>query len=210
MVCVEISRPARAGSSSVLRTAASCRYGAVVSVRFTDVVDRVSATIDTFRPDLIVTLDGSDGHRDHARTRDAAVAAGREHGIPVWLHCLPQHLMQRWAEHLARDTPDSPYLDLAELGTPDDLHTMHIDTAEHYARRQAAIACHRSQTSPFEALPEELRREFLTTEHLRHAGPADPDRARHRHGRDTCFWDQVECRWSCHPASTSHQPTAAV
>ncbi len=184
--------------------------GSIVCVPLADAVGQVSRVVTDFRPDAIVTLDGSDGHRDHARIRDAAVVAGREHGIPVWLHCLPRHLMRSWAEHLAHDDPASPYLALADLGTPDEAVTVRIDTAAHYTRRCDAIARHRSQTSPFDALPDDLRREFLTSEHLRPADPADPDQARHHHGPSTCYWNFVECRWSCREAASDRQPVGTV
>lgn len=184
--------------------------GSIVAVPFTEVVRRVSQSVALFRPDAIVTLDGADGHRDHARMRDAAVAVGAERGIPVWMHCLPRQLMRRWAERLADEEPASPYLALANLGTPDELITERIDTERHYARRLEAIARHRSQVSPYEDLPEVLRRAFLTTDHLRaveRSGmPADPDRARHQHHRTTCYWDVLECRWTCHEPSSTTSP----
>lgn len=143
--------------------------------------------------------------------RDAAVAVGREHGIPVWLHCLPRYLMRRWAEHLSGRDPHSPYLALGELGTPDDAISMRIETRGHYDRRLQAIAVHRSQVSPYEALPEDLRRAFLTTEHLcvafdpERALGDDPDWTRHHHDRPGCYWNYVDCCWSC-----NHAPAAAT
>lgn len=187
----------------------------IVGVPLTELTRQVSEAAATFRPDVLVTLDGSDGHRDHARMRDAAVIVGRELGIPVWLHCLPRHLMRRWAQQLAGQDPDSPYLALGELGTPDDEISERIDTGAHYDRRLAAIAMHRSQVSPYEALPDDLRRAFLTTEHLRPAGwedAVDPDRTRHQHSRTACYWDHLTCRWSCGhilpPTPTEHQGRA--
>ncbi|MFC6704291.1 PIG-L deacetylase family protein [Flexivirga alba] len=183
--------------------------GSILAEPFAEVTRRVSRAVADFHPDLIVTLDGSDGHRDHARMRDAAVAVGREQGIPVWLHCLPRRLMRRWAGQLAGQDPDSPYLALADLGTTDELITERIDTTRQYERRLEGIARHRSQVSPYEALPEDLRRAFLTIEHLRRAVgvgmPSDPDRARHQHNTSTCYWDLLECRWTCHqPPSTTN------
>jgi len=176
-----------------------------------DVTRRVSDAVAAFGPDLLVTLDGGDGHRDHVRVRDAAVSAGCEHGIPVWLHCLPRGLMRRWAQSLAGQDPDSPYLALGELGTPDEQITTRIDTGEFYDRRWEAIALHRSQVSPYEALPQDLQRAFLATEHLHPAPlPADPDSARHQHNRHTCYWDHLAGRWSCGHAhrTTSTQPVS--
>jgi len=175
-----------------------------------EVTRRVSDAVARFLPDLIVTLDGSDGHRDHVRMRDAAVSAGCEHAIPVWLHCLPRDLMQRWAQSLAGHDPDSPYLALGELGTPDEKVTTRIDTGEFYDRRWEAIALHRSQVSPYEALPEDLKRAFLTTERLRPAPlPADPDSTCHQHNRHTCYWDYLTCQWSCAHERNSADPQVA-
>ena len=120
----------------------------------------------SFAPDVLVTLDASDGHRDHARIRDITIDVGDELGTPVYLHCLARRLMRRWAERLAEQDPGSTYLHLGELGTPDEDISIVVDTSEHVVAREAAIRVHRSQTSPFEGLPDDLRHEFLTLEHL--------------------------------------------
>lgn len=98
--------------------AGTAPVGSIVEVPLTEIARRVSEVVAAFRPDAIVTLDGSDGHRDHARMRDAAVVVGRERDIPVWLHCLPQQLMRRWAQQMAGQDRESPYLAIGELGTP--------------------------------------------------------------------------------------------
>ena len=59
---------------------------------------------------MLVTLDGSDGHRDHTRIRDVTVAVAREAGIPVYLYCLARRLMARWAEIMTERDPGSRYL----------------------------------------------------------------------------------------------------
>ena len=59
------------------------------------------------RPDVLVTLDASDGHRDHARIRDVTVAVAREARIPVYLYCLARRLMARWAEVMTERDPGS-------------------------------------------------------------------------------------------------------
>ena len=130
------------------------------------VTDAVRRCVAAFTPDVLVTLDGSDGHRDHARIRDVTIAVGEELGTPVYLHCLARRLMRRWAERLAERDPGSSYLGLGELGTPDQDISIVVDTSEHVAAREAAIRSHRSQISPFEDLPADLRHEFLTLEHL--------------------------------------------
>ena len=131
------------------------------------VADAVRASIRAFDPDALVTLDASDGHRDHARVRDVTLGLGAELGVPVYLLCLARRLMRTWAGLLAERDPGSDYLALGELGTADEEIDLVVDSGAHYERREAAIRLHRSQTSPFEGLPPDLRREWLTVEHLR-------------------------------------------
>jgi LmbE family N-acetylglucosaminyl deacetylase len=138
------------------------------------VVKQVAGCIDRFRPDVVVTLDASDGHRDHARIRDAtlaAVEAAQHDPARVYLHCLPQSLMQRWLEHVAAANPSSGHLTIEVPGTPEDCITTVVDTTELLPQREQAMAAHASQTSPYEGLPDELRRAFLTAERLRRVAP---------------------------------------
>lgn len=118
---------------------------------------------------VLVTIDGSDGHRDHVHVRRAMHrAVGR---LPLaerperYEVGLPNGLMRRWAAEMAALEPDSPYLalDLATLGTPEASFTDVLDTPELLERREAAIATHRSQASPFDRLSPELRRAFLAS-----------------------------------------------
>jgi LmbE family N-acetylglucosaminyl deacetylase len=82
--------------------------------------------------------------------------------------------MRRWVAHMKAARPDMEHLDadLAALGTPDEEITTVVDVAEHLPVRERAIALHASQTSPFEGLPDDLRRAFLATDHLRRLVPA--------------------------------------
>jgi len=144
---------------------------------FDDVVDRVAAVIAKTEPDVVLTLDGGDGHRDHARIRDAALAAAARPGSPVrqvYLQCVPRTWIRSWLEEQARTKPDSPYLELGDLGTPEELITGVIDTTEHFTARERAIAAHASQVSPFAMMADEVRRQVLTTEHLRRVVPPWP------------------------------------
>ena len=137
----------------------------------------VAAAVADFRPDVLVTLDASDSHRDHVRMRDVVVEVGRAAGVPrIYLACLPRSLMRRWVEHVRAQRPDMEHLDAdtAAMGTPDTDLTTVLDVAEHLPARERAIAVHASQTSPFEGLPAELRRAFLDTVHLRRVHPAWP------------------------------------
>lgn len=157
---------------------------ALVATPLADVALAIARIIDDVDPDLVITLDASDGHRDHAHVRDATLAAVEQAGSPaarVYLSCLVHSLMQRWVAHLAAGDPDSDYLELGRLGTPDEQITTVIDSSEVYDLRWQAIRTHRSQTSPFEIMPPDLQRAFLATEHLRrirppwHGGPPERD-----------------------------------
>lgn len=144
---------------------------ALVATPVADVAAVVADVIEELRPDVIVTLDGADGHRDHAHIRDATLAAvdiavaqaGR-----VYLHCLARSAMRRWADHMRDVNPASPYLDVEELGlgTPDEDITTVIDTAAHLDTRWTAIRAHASQTSPFAALPPDVAALFLAVDRL--------------------------------------------
>ena len=131
----------------------------------------VGVALDELRPDVVVTLDGADGHRDHARIRDAVLRTLAGTDVPVYLQCLPRSLMHAWARHQAGNPDAAAYVDLPDLGTRDDELTTVIDTAAHLAARDRAIAAHASQTSPYDGLPDDLRRAFLGREHLKRVQP---------------------------------------
>jgi LmbE family N-acetylglucosaminyl deacetylase len=151
--------------------------GTLVAAPLDDVADAVATLIDEVRPDVIVTLDASDGHRDHRHIRDATLLAterSRWHPLRVYLQCLPQVLMRKWVDELMKKQPDSEHLALGELGTPESEITTVIDTADYLDRRNAAMALHTSQTSPYEVMPDALRREFLAVDRLRRVVPPWP------------------------------------
>ena len=124
--------------------------------------------------DVVLTLDGSDGHRDHLHVRDATLrAVQRLEPRPRLVHsCLANSLMRRWAAVMAEAQPDAAHLtiDVAELGRP-DVELDVIDTAAVLGVRERAIACHRSQASPYDELPADLRRAFLANDHVVDATP---------------------------------------
>jgi len=134
----------------------------------------VAAAIDRHRPDVVVTLDGGDGHRDHLRIRSVVEELFASTSIPVYLHALPRTLMHAWVRHHAGDADVAAYTELPEIGTADEELTTILDTETHLTDREAAIAIHRSQRSPFEGLPDELRRAFLGREHLIRVNPPWP------------------------------------
>jgi LmbE family N-acetylglucosaminyl deacetylase len=120
-------------------------------------------------PDVVLTLDGSDGHRDHVHLRDALAAAIAELPRRPRMVCssLANSLMRRWVEERAGSDTAYLQLDLDTLGRPDAELTA-LDTSDVLAIREQAIACHRSQASPYDGLSPDLRRAFLTVDHIEH------------------------------------------
>ena len=142
-----------------------------------EVADVLVGILERTQPSIVVTLDGSDGHPDHVRIRDAALAAAERacsREARVYLSCLPRQIMRGWVESLRERDPDSDYLHIAELGTPEeDIHVV-IDTTDLLERREQAIALHRTQVPPHDMLPPELRRRSLTRECLHRVRPPWP------------------------------------
>jgi LmbE family N-acetylglucosaminyl deacetylase len=150
--------------------------GTLVHAPFEDVVTAVVAEVDAVRPSVVVTLDAGDGHRDHARIRDATLAAVERaaHRVErVYLAGLARSLMRRWVEHQRSVNPGRAHLDpdVAAIGTPDEELTTVLDTSAQLDLRWAAIRAHASQVSPFEDLPADLQRAFLATDRLRRVVP---------------------------------------
>ena len=144
--------------------------GALVAVDPEEVAREVREVVEKFRPDVVVTLDGSDGHRDHAVIRDATLHTvdGPGHRpAATYLWCLARSSMVRWAEHMRAIGGGAAYVDVADLGTPDDEITTVIDVSAVLPVRWDAIRAHASQASPYEELPEHLQHEFLATDRLR-------------------------------------------
>ncbi len=148
------------------------------------------AVLARVRPEVVVTLDASDGHRDHEVVRDAAVAAATEAGVAtVQLVCLARSSMVRWLEHQRAEHPDREHLAVEDvvLGTPDELDR--IDVSAHRDRLAEAMAQHASQDSPYDGLPEELASDFLDTVRLRTVRDAAPAGAPGR------WWDHRRPGW---------------
>jgi len=143
--------------------------GSLVAADPDQVVSEVRSTIDELRPDVVVTLDASDGHRDHAAIRDATLVAADTAVHPpraTYLWCLARSSMTRWAAHMRLIGGGEHYVDTVELGTPDEEITTIVDVSAVLPTRWEAIRAHRSQASPYDDLPHELQREFLATDRL--------------------------------------------
>jgi N-acetyl-1-D-myo-inositol-2-amino-2-deoxy-alpha-D-glucopyranoside deacetylase len=126
-----------------------------------EVEDALAAVIEDVRPDVVVTLDASDGHRDHAAVRDATLAAvERTSWRParVYLWCLPRSLLAEFSG-------------VPTLGTPDDELTTVVDVSAHLEQRWRAMRAHCSQVPPYDSMSPDLARAFLATDHLRRVSP---------------------------------------
>ena len=147
---------------------------ALVSAPLGLLAAEVAARLLAIEPDVVLTLDGSDGHRDHLHLRDATRRAVQqiEPRPRLVYSCLPNSLMRRWAAVMAEAQPETAHLaiDVAELGRP-DVELDVIDTSAVLELRERAIACHRSQASPYDELPAELRHAFLSQDHVVDATP---------------------------------------
>ena len=144
--------------------------GTLVAADPQALAEEVGALLAELRPDVVVTLDGADGHRDHQAIRDATLAAVDAAAEPpkcTYLVCLARSSMVRWADRMREIGGGEAYLAMADLGTPDEEITHVLDVTAHVDRRWEAIRAHTSQASPFDDLPEDLQLEFLAVERLR-------------------------------------------
>lgn len=135
--------------------------GSLAAADPVEVRDRVAGLLDVHRPDVVVTLDASDGHRDHVVMRDATLAAldtaSRRPGA-TYLFCLARSLM---AEFTGSDA----------LGTPDaDLTTL-VDVSDLLELRWRAVRAHASQVPPFDSMAPALQHGFLAVDRLRRVDP---------------------------------------
>jgi N-acetyl-1-D-myo-inositol-2-amino-2-deoxy-alpha-D-glucopyranoside deacetylase len=138
--------------------------GSLVAAAPHDVETAIAAVVEDVRPDIVVTLDGSDGHRDHAVVRDATLAAlhttaWRPNRTYLW--CLPRSLLADFAG-------------VPGLGTPDEDITTLVDVSDLLHVRWKAIRAHASQHAPYDAMSPDLARAFLSTDCLLRIDPPWP------------------------------------
>ena len=135
--------------------------GSLAAADPAEVEEALAGVIEDVRPDVLVTLDASDGHRDHAVVRDATLAAvARTSWRPgrVYLWCLPRSLLAEFTR-------------VPTLGTPDDEVTTVVDVSAHLEQRWRAMRAHCSQVPPYDSMHPELAHAFLATDHLQRVSP---------------------------------------
>lgn len=142
---------------------------ALISMPVDRLAGRLLEQLTVLRPDVVLTLDGSDGHRDHVHLRDAVGIAvtGLRHPVRLVHSSSARSSMVAWAQAMRASEPHREHLGIGDdqLGRPDDELTA-IDTSDVLSVRERAIACHFSQASPFDTLPPALRHRLLTTDHV--------------------------------------------
>ncbi|HET6877551.1 MAG TPA: PIG-L deacetylase family protein [Jatrophihabitans sp.] len=153
--------------------------GSLAAAPFPDVVSDVRQVLRDVEPHVVVTLDPDhgDGHRDHERIGRATIEACRELAdVRLYIWAVDQALMARWFAALADVRPNSTHLelDLEAPGRPGHHITTVLDVAHLRSTRERAMAMHRSQTSPYAGMPEDLRAAFLETDRLVRLQPPWP------------------------------------
>lgn len=142
---------------------------ALISMPADRLAGRLLDQLNDVQPDVVLTLDGSDGHRDHIHLSNALRIAVDRLDRPARLvhSSLARSSMVAWAQAMRAEQPHREHLTIgdSQLGRPDDELTA-IDTSDVLSIREQAIACHLSQASPFDNLPPALRHHFLTTDHV--------------------------------------------
>jgi LmbE family N-acetylglucosaminyl deacetylase len=143
------------------------RPGTLCAAPVAEVAAVLRELVRDFVPTVVIVLDGGDGHRDHLHMR-AAMRAALPRSTALYEHALPNSLMRRWLEEMRSLRPGTVYhsIDPAVIGRPDDEITDIVDVSDLLAYRVAAIVEHRSQSSPYDGLSDDLRRAFLSTDHL--------------------------------------------
>ena len=166
-----------------------------------ELVGKVVEIIRKTRPQVVVTFDprGGYGHPDHIKihhaAREAFSSAGDNskyrqqladslapHISDKLYYCVfPRSLARAFQDALIAANIESDFkdMDLADFGTPDAEITTVIDVSKYAAKKEKAALAHHTQVGDeafFPWMPEALKLQFLSTEHLVRAEPPfDPD-----------------------------------
>jgi N-acetylglucosamine malate deacetylase 2 len=149
--------------------------GTLMEVAMAQIVEPIAALIEKIQPDVVVTMDPDSivDHRDHSRIGKATTIAFAQAAMPsarLYHWTLARAVMARWLKEMHAQGLLETYQDTG-LGRPEDEITTVVDVTSVVAVRSAAIAAHRTQTSPFDGLEKEFRDSLLARDHFVRAVP---------------------------------------
>lgn len=117
-----------------------------------DAADRLSALIEKYRPQVLVTYDenGFYGHPDHIQANRVTLAAMSATGIADKLYyaAIAKSGLPRFEAALRKagvELPEVPDEDEWDFGTPDELIAATIDCRAYAEQKYAALGAHASQ-----------------------------------------------------------------
>jgi len=153
---------------------------ALINVPAENIEKELVGIIRKFKPHVVITMEeaGAYGHPDHIKMTEITTNAFDQAGCEsltalaneetwkpdkLYYQGWSRSLLTEWQLHLRKAYPDSDIanLDPQTLGTPDEVFTTDVDVSAYGELRLQAVQLHRSQTSPFDALPEEFKLTFL-------------------------------------------------
>jgi N-acetylglucosamine malate deacetylase 2 len=150
--------------------------GALAAVPIADVVASVGEVIAAVAPHVVVTLnpEARDDHRDHLRIAEAttvAFASSAPPGARLYQWVIPTSIITPWLAEFRESGTLDAYVDL-DLGRPDEDVTTIVDVRAVADIRRAAIAEHKTQTSPFSAISPAMYDKILANDHFVRVVPA--------------------------------------
>lgn len=132
---------------------------------------RLSALMEKYRPQVVVTYDenGGYGHPDHIQAHRVAVAATEATGIPDKLYytAIPRSRMREmFAAMKANGVDFGDFEPGDDFGTPDELITSLVDCSTTVERKLKALQSHASQGDSIFVLrmPEEVQHQVFSHE----------------------------------------------
>jgi LmbE family N-acetylglucosaminyl deacetylase len=142
---------------------------AFCNVPLEDVVDKIGALIEQYRPQVVVTYDpdGAYQHPDHVHAARAAIGAVTKTGIPdkLYLTAMRRSEWQRIFEALREAGEDVPEWDLTEeeqrqIAESEARITTEVDVTPVLDRKRDALMAHTSQITDswFSKIPPEIVR----------------------------------------------------
>jgi LmbE family N-acetylglucosaminyl deacetylase len=161
-----------------------------------EVVGKIVRVIRQVCPQVVVTFEegGGYGHPDHMAIHRHTVGAFQAAGDPgrypehlamglkphvsqkLYFTALPRRFFRELVRHLrvlGFDPDRLADFDWESRGVPDEMCTAEIDVSAYVDVKLRAFRCHRSQLSldsPFNLIPLEVRRDFMSTECFSLAG----------------------------------------